>query len=39
MVVDWNEAEPVEGEEDDDEPESLRRRLFKRFSRFLPIKT
>ena len=37
MVVDWDEAEPLE--DDDDEPESRWRRLFKRFSAFLPIKT
>lgn len=37
MVVDWDEAEPLD--EEDDEPESRKRRLFKRFSKFLPIKT
>jgi hypothetical protein len=39
MVVDWDEAEALEDEDGEDEPESLKRRLFKRFSKFLPIKT
>ncbi len=38
MVVDWDEAEPM-GDEDDGEPEDLKQRLMKRFTRFLPIKT
>jgi len=37
MVVDWDEAEPLE--DDDDEPEGRWRRFLKRFSAFLPIKT
>ncbi len=38
MVVDWDEAEPIE-EDEDAEPEGWKRRLFKRLTRFLPIKT
>lgn len=38
MVVDWDEAEPMD-DDDDDEPEDLKQRLMKRFTRFLPIKT
>jgi len=37
MVVDWDEAEPVEG--DEDEPDDWKQRLLKRFTRYLPIKT
>mgnify|MGYP000029454217 FL=1 len=37
MVVDWDEAEPLEDGED--EPENWKQRLLKRFTRFLPVKT
>lgn len=38
MVVDWDEAKPVD-DDGEDEPEDWKRRLMKRFTRFLPIKT
>jgi hypothetical protein len=36
MVVDWDEAEPVEG---DEEPQTWKQRLMQYASRMLPIKT
>ena len=39
MVVDWDEAEELEGEEGEDEPTSLRQRAFRLLTRWLPIKT
>jgi len=38
MVVDWDEAQPVEDGEEDD-PDTRRGRLLKWFTRFLPVKT
>lgn len=38
MVVDWDEAEPLD-EEGEEEPDDWKLRLLKRFTGFLPIKT
>jgi hypothetical protein len=38
MVVDWDEAEPLE-EDEDGEPQTWKQRLFKRFHKLLPVKT
>ncbi len=39
MVVDWDEAEPMEDEEGENEPDSLRMRLFKKFTGWIGVKT